>query len=209
MATRIDSWCGALDTYKQAEIYLKWIGRDPDVDWETFAKWAVDEYGLDRTPSRTCLYAWAEKPGESNDYKGGAGYRAWREWQREKLIESGKLAENLVKSCPDIDDAAIVRNIKVLFTEAANMKDFKASSSLSTSFAQVMGAALDKQKLALSERAQATKEEQLRLAREKFEAAERRLQAVQDAVDKAKGGKLDPAKVADEIDKILGRKKKV
>ena len=28
MATRIDSWCGALDTYKQAEIYIKWIGRE-------------------------------------------------------------------------------------------------------------------------------------------------------------------------------------
>lgn len=54
---------------------------------------------------------------------------------------------------------------------------------------------------------EARKAEELRLAREKFEAAERRLQAVQDAVDAAKGGKLDPARVADEIDKILGRKK--
>ena len=189
MATRIDSWTGALDTYKQAEIYVRWIGRAPDVDWETFAKWAVDEYGLERMPSRNALYNWAAKPGESNDYKGGAGYRAWKEWQRDKLVESGRLAEELVKSCPDIDDAAIVRNIKVLFTEAANMKDFKASASLSTSFAQIMGAALDRQKLAMTERAQATKEDQLKLAREKFEAAERRLQAVQDAVKNAKSNK--------------------
>ena len=65
MATRIDSWCGALDTYKQAEIYLKWIGRDADVTWETFVAWAVEEYGLDRTPSRNAFYAWAAKPGES------------------------------------------------------------------------------------------------------------------------------------------------
>ena len=59
MATRIDSWVGALDTYKQAEIYLKWIGRDSDVTWETFVAWAVKEYGLDRTPSRNAFYAWA------------------------------------------------------------------------------------------------------------------------------------------------------
>ena len=207
MATRIDSWCGALDTYKQAEIYLKWIGRGADVDWETFAKWAVDEYGLERVPSHNAFYAWSAKPGKSNDYKGGAGYRAWKEWKHERLIEAGEEAENLVKSCPDINTEAIANNIKVLFCEAANMKDFKASASLSTSFAQIMGAALDRQKIALAERAQATKDEQLRLAREKFEAAEKRLNAVQDAVDKAKGGKIDPAKVADEIDKILGRKK--
>ena len=182
MATRIDSWTGALDTYKQAEIYVKWLGRGSDVTWETFAQWAADEYGLERVPGRNAFYAWAAKPGESNDYKGGAGYRAWKEWQRDKLVESGKLAEELVKSCPDIDDAAIVRNIKVLFTEAANTKDFKASASLSTSFAQIMGAALDRQKLALTERAQATKEDQLKLAREKFEAAEKRLNAAAKAV---------------------------
>ena len=207
MATRIDSWCGSLDTYEQAQLYLKWIGRDPDVDWETFAKWAVKEYGLKRVPSSNAFYVWAKKPGKSNDYKGGAGYRAWKEWKHERLIEAGEEAENLVKSCPDINTEVIANTIKVLFCEAANMKDFKASASLSTSFAQIMGAALDRQKIALAERAQATKDEQLRLAREKFESAERRLQAVQDAVDKAKGGKLDPARVADEIDKILGRKK--
>ena len=186
MATRIDSWTGALDTYKQAEIYVRWIGRAPDVDWETFAKWAVDEYGLERMPSRNAIYNWAAKPGASNDYKGGAGYRAWKEWQRDKLVESGRLAEELVKSCPDIDDAAIVRNIKVLFTEAANMKDFKASASLSTSFAQIMGAALDRQKLALTERAQATKEKQLELLTRKLELAEKREAAAKQAANDTK-----------------------
>ena len=72
--------------------------------------------------------------------------------------------------------------MKVLFTEAMNLKDFKASASLSTSVAQIIGSVLDRQKLRLTERAQATKEDQLRLAREKFEAAEKRLNAVQDAV---------------------------
>ena len=199
--SRVDSWTGALDTYKQAEIYVKWIGRGADVDWETFAKWAVDEYGLERVPGRNAFYAWAAKPGESNGYKGGAGYRAWKEWQRDKLVESGKLAEELVKSCPEIDDAAIVRNIKVLFTEAANMKDFKASASLSTSFAQIMGAALDRQKLALTERAQQTKEDQLRLAREKFEAAEKRLNAAKDTVNDTK---LTPEEREARLKEIFG-----
>ena len=40
-----------------------------------------------------------------------------------------------------------------------------------------------------------------------LKVAEKRLQAVADAADAMRGGKVDPAKVADEIDRILGRKK--
>ena len=50
-------------------------------------------------------------------------------------------------------------------------------------------------------------DEALKLAREKFEAAEKRLAAMAELSDAARGGKVDPAKVADEIDRILGRKK--
>ena len=61
--------------------------------------------------------------------------------------------------------------------------------------------------LALKSAAQETKDAQLKLAREKFEAAEKRLERVAEIADAARGGKVDPAKVADEIDRILGRKK--
>jgi hypothetical protein len=50
-------------------------------------------------------------------------------------------------------------------------------------------------------------DEALKLAREKFEAAEKRLERVAEIADAARGGKVDPEKVADEIDRILGRKK--
>lgn len=205
MATRIDSWCGALDTYKQAEIYLKWIGHDADVTWETFVAWAAQEYELDRTPSRTSFYAWAAKPGESNDFKGGAGYRAWKEWQRDKLVESGKYAEELVKSCPEIAEDDILRNVKVLFTEAANMKDFKASASLSKSFAQIIGSVLDRQKLRLTERAQQTKEDQLRLAREKFEfdAAKKAMELAAEIKDVAGDDSLDDDEKIQMVRKAL------
>jgi hypothetical protein len=63
------------------------------------------------------------------------------------------------------------------------------------------------EELKLKARAQQTKDETLRLAREKFEAAEKRLERVAEIADAARGGKVDPAKVADEIDRILGRKK--
>ena len=50
------------------------------------------------------------------------------------------------------------------------------------------------------------KDEELKLAQEKFAAAEKRLAAMAEVADAARGGKVDPAKVADEIDRILGRK---
>ena len=40
-----------------------------------------------------------------------------------------------------------------------------------------------------------------------LEAAEKRLERVAEIADAARGGKVDPEKVADEIDRILGRKK--
>ena len=99
------------------------------------------------------------------------------------------------------DEDDILRNVKVLFTEAANMKDFKASASLSTSFAQIIGSVLDRQKLRLTERAQQTKEDQLRLAREKFEAAEKRLNAAKDTVSNTK---LTPEEREAKLKEIFG-----
>ncbi|MBR4938297.1 MAG: hypothetical protein IKZ22_05440, partial [Kiritimatiellae bacterium] len=60
---------------------------------------------------------------------------------------------------------------------------------------------LHRQELSLRERAQETKDEQLKLAREKFEAAERRLAAVQGAVDDAK---LTDADKLAKIKEIFG-----
>ena len=81
------------------------------------------------------------------------------------------------------------------------MQIFASAAAMFTASAQRA------QELELKQAAQATRDEQLRLAREKFEAAEKRLERVAEIADAARGGKVDPAQVADEIDRILGRKK--
>ena len=107
-----------------------------------------------------------------------------------------RLAADMMTSL-SVDEAAKPveeRNEKV-------MQIFAASAAM-------FNAAVQKaEELALKSRAQATKDAQLKLAREKFEAAEKRLAAMAELSDAARGGKVDPAKVADEIDRILGRKK--
>ena len=120
---------------------------------------------------------------------------AARDWGREVVSAAG------------MDPAELAAAFRAKAMDAMMDDDPKAVSAYAAAASALQDRAQKQQELALKERAQQTKDEQLKLAREKFEAAERRLQAVQDAVDAAKGGKLDPARVADEIDKILGRKK--
>ena len=107
-----------------------------------------------------------------------------------------QLAADMMTSL-SVDEAAKPageRNEKV-------MQIFASAAALFTASAQRA------QELELKQAAQQTRDEQLRLAREKFEAAEKRLERVAEIADAARGGKVDPAKVADEIDRILGRKK--
>ena len=94
-----------------------------------------------------------------------------------------------------------------LSVDAATKGNGEAAKILGYTAAKYAKAALGEEKLKLDAARQRTADEQLKLAREKFEAAEKRLERVAEIADAARGGKVDPEKVADEIDRILGRKK--
>ncbi len=199
---RIDAWESRLTDEQQRELY-RWTQtpaeqadgnvRRPNFD-ECMAR--LDEMGVPR-PSR------------------GAWFRfkaAMQKMLREELLYSVAASSESAKDLKEMtpaDYALAADTFTNLAIDASMKGNDKAVSIYSGAARHYREMMQQDKKLALTERAQATKEDQLKLAREKFEAAERRLQAVQDAVDAAKGGKLDPAKVADEIDKILGRKKQV
>ena len=118
---------------------------------------------------------------------------------------SGATAGDMAKVA--VDDATAAEAYKGLSVDAAMAGDAKAAAL----YAQAANAFRDRAQRAeewrLKAAAQGTRDEQLRLAREKFEAAEKRLERVAEIADAARGGKVDPAQVADEIDRILGRKK--
>ena len=107
-----------------------------------------------------------------------------------------RLAADMMTSL-SVDEAA----------KPAEERNEKVMQIFAASAAMFNAAAQKAEELALKGRAQETKDEALKLAREKFEAAEKRLAAMAELSDAARGGKVDPAKVADEIDRILGRKK--
>ena len=141
---------------------------------------------------------------------------AWYRWlgrmrrdERVRLVasveSSSGTAGDLARAA--VDDATAAEAYKGLSVDAAMAGDAKSAAL----YAQAANAFRDRaqkgEELRLKVRAQETRDEALRLAREKFEAAEKRLAQMAEVADAARGGKVDPAKVADEIDRILGRKK--
>jgi hypothetical protein len=141
-----------------------------------------------------------------------AWYRFLGRMRREERVRLVASVESSSGTAGDlaraaVDDATAAEAYKALSVDAAMGGDAKAAAL----YAQAANAFRDRlqkaEDLRLKADAQKTRDDQLRLAREKFEAAEKRLERVAEVADAARGGKVDPEKVADEIDRILGRKK--
>jgi len=187
---RTDSWASALTEEQGWALYYKARG----LRWNEAADWAVKEYGID-SPSRTAFYAWLG--------------RMCAEESAHRLEQAATAAaEAAALAKTQTSDEAQIAAYKAMATELALRT---GSAGEAAKFVNMAGALADRRlraaELKLKTAAQQTKDEQLKLAREKFEAAEKRLERVAEIADAARGGKVDPAKVADEIDRILGRKK--
>ena len=187
---RTDSWAAGLTEEQSWQLYYK----SRALRWNEAADWAVKEFGVD-APSRTAFYAWlGHMRAEESAHR--------LEQAATAAAEAAALAKTKAK------DDALIGAYKAMAAELAlrtgSAKEAERFVSMAATLADKR---LKAAELKLKARAQETKDEQLKLAREKFDAAERRLQAVADAADAIRGGKVDPAKVADEIDRILGRKK--
>ena len=201
--TRTDAWESCLTEEQQRALYA-W-SRTPIDDgsdsprrptYEMAKEYIAATFKAD-APSRAGWFRFLARQRKVDAIQQLTRIEAARDWGREVVSAAG------------MDPAELAAAFRAKAMDAMMDDDPKAVSAYAAAAAALQDRAQKAEELSLKERAQQTKDEQLKLAREKFEAAEKRLQAVQDAVDAAKGGKLDPARVADEIDKILGRKKKV
>ena len=174
---RTDSWASALTEEQGWALYYKARG----LRWNEAADWAVKEYGVE-APSRTAFYAWLGR------------MRAEESAHRlEQAATAAAEAAALAKT--QTSDEAQIAAYKAMATELALRT---GSAKEAEKFIQMAATLADKRlkaaELKLKDRAQQTKDETLRLAREKFEAAEKRIAAVQAAVKSAKasGGGLTP-----------------
>lgn len=163
---RTDSWAAGLSEEQSWALYSK----ARRCQWQEAAAWAVKEFGLEKGPSRTAFYAWmtAMREEEHEHRMGQAAIAA---------AEAAALGGRCTK------DEALIQAFKALATDVAlTTGDAKTASAFVNSAMAIKDRLQKEQELVLKSAAQSTKDEQLKLAREKFEAAERRENAAKATV---------------------------
>lgn len=177
---RTDSWAAGLSEEQSWALYSK----ARRCQWQEAAAWAVKEFGLEKGPSRTAFYAWltAMREDEHEHRMGQAAIAA---------AEAAALGGRCTK------DEALIQAFKALATDVAlTTGDAKTASAFVNSAMAIKDRLQKEQELALKSAAQSTKDEQLKLAREKFE-----FDAAKAAMEKAaeiKTISADDALAADE-----------
>ncbi len=181
---RIDAWDAALSEEQRWAVYEK----SRRLPWHAVAAWAQKEFGLGKAPGRSAFYG---------------AIRRLRKAEHAHHLEEAALARKEAGELADKAGAqrATADAFRALAADVAlRTGDAETAAAWVKMSAQLVSAAQRDAELKLRAEAQ-------KLDREKFEAAQRRLAAVAEAADAARDGKVDPERLADEIDRILGRKK--
>lgn len=173
---RKDSWAGELLPDEAAEVFDAW--RKYKGPWEKFADWIAETFEKARKPSRTALYAWASTDPEHP----GAGFQNWKTVRSARIRAAGEQMAEWARAHGDIADETVAKGFMALGCDAMSNGGGKAGKEMLDSWCKVTDRLLHRQELNLKSRAQQTKDETLRLAREKFEAAERRENAAKATV---------------------------
>ena len=182
---RIDAWESRLTDEQQRELY-RWTQTPREVKVE-----GEGEGKVVRRPNFDECMARLDEMGVPRPSR-GAWFRfkaAMQKMLREELLYSVAASSESAKDLKEMtpaDYALAADTFTNLAIDASMKGNDKAVSIYSGAARHYREMMQQEKKLDLQSRAQATKEDQLRLAREKFEAAERRLAAVQDAVASAK-----------------------
>jgi hypothetical protein len=142
--------------------------------WYTVSEWIAEQFKV-KAPSRTALYNWAARMRKDESAHRVEQAIVARE-------EIGVLAE-----AAGTKDEILIEAFKAQAVDSVMRGGSVQDAERFTNMAIALGAGIAKRmELELKERAQGTKEETLRLAREKFDAAERRLREIREAVTAGK-----------------------
>lgn len=161
--TRTDAWETPLSEEQRWAVY----GRMKEHPWHEAMAWAAKEYGVE-APSRQGAYNFADR------------MRKLEGARRVELALTARSEAGELAALAAPDDQAMIDAYKSLAADMA----LRCNDSET---------ALTYTKMALAIGEQRLKRQALELSREKFEAAERRLEAVREAVGQAKSeGGLTP-----------------
>ncbi len=209
---RIDAWDAGLTESQRWTVFYhmrRWT-------WAQASEWAAKEYQLESAPSRSAMYRFYDslQPLESDH-------------RITSSIATGEAAAALAKT--KTSDETTIAAYKAMAQDLALSGNEERAVKYTAMALKLAEQQTTARELELKTAAQQTKDKQLRLAREKFEAAETRATVAEKRADAAEdkaeslqariteletalqdAGKInaaDPAKVVEEVDRILGRKK--
>ena len=183
---RTDSWAANLTEEQAWALYYK----SQTLRWFEAAEWVANEYGV-RKPSRSAFDAWRQRMRKEE-----SAHRLER--AAVSAAEAAALAKTQGRTEAQIGAyRAMAAELALRTNSAEEAQRFVQMAST------IVNDCLREQELKLKTRAQSTKDEQLKLAREKFMAAEKRLSAVQGAVD---APQLTDAERVAKIKGIFGMK---
>jgi hypothetical protein len=188
---RPDAWDATLTDEQRWRAYAQ-SRRCP---WYEVAKWVADEFGI-KPPSRAGYYRWVDR---------------MRTLESAHRVEQAIIARNETAELAEAGgmiyemDAKRVAAYQSLAQDIAlRTGDAKTANTYVQMAMMIAAGQTRRQELELKARAQATKDETLRLAREKFEAAERRLQSTRDTIARLNAtGALTP-EARREIETAMG-----
>jgi hypothetical protein len=169
---RIDAWDALLTEAQRWSVYYM-MRR---ASWTQVAAWIEKELQCN-PPSRTALYAFTARMRKAESCH-----------RIEQAVlarqEAGELASKGAQN-----DADLIEAFKAMAADVAfRTGDVEAATAYTKLALELADSKNKKTELDLKAAAQSTKDKQLKLAREKFEAAEKRLNAVRDALTDAKAG---------------------
>lgn len=180
---RADSWAALLSPEQQWALF-NYHYEVVHGKWELSCAWAEKEFELSRRPSRAGFYTWLEQMNKLEEIH--------NEEIRTIADERAKSAAAQLTVGSETMRQALAAKMMDLILVSGDLKAADIVKNIFTALSQEDTAAkalqLKGREVELKKQAQETRDEQLKLAREKFEAAERRLAAVQDAVKTAKTG---------------------
>jgi len=185
---RTDAWCSGLPEADQWTVYDR---HAQSKSWTACAQWAVEEYGVE-LPSRSAYYRFRERMAANES-----------EFRIELAItEKGRVGREL-EQIGDIPPT-LIKAYQQRALESELRGDHEASDKWLTLALDLGHAMNERAKLQLKQEAEARAGDALTLAREKFEAAERRMNAARDAMQRLnESGGLTPEARA-EIEKAMG-----
>ena len=172
-APRSDSWYAGLTEEQLWEMYS--AAKKFGSAWYRTIEWANAKWKLELKTSKTAYYRWKEWM-----YDQDRGTREHFAALAARSAEEQAAAARIL-------DRSLTDGIKSLAAQALFVADDPVKGrALAETFSKFATAALEGEKLKLAAAAQSTKDEQLKLAREKFEAAERRENAARNALGDTK-----------------------